>query len=517
MHRNYRDPLRRSPKMAQAMAYLERLLESSSADPATPRRLPTIKQLAASAGVNPATMAKVIAALVRQGTLIARHGAGVAVVGPGKSVRCGPAERDRRPSWQHLHEVLVSEITCGRFAGGQALPSRKELRGRFGAGAGTVNRALAALVHDGLAERRGRGFSLRTSPASAPRAALVVVTATRNMSQLAHCTNRSPEFWRTLEHECLRCALDLRVVPYAQIVGVEPMDAETRSVLADRGVAGYLVWSHGLRGHMEAIVGALAQYGKPIAVTDEHTGVRISPHAARGAPVAVFLVASDEHAGEDVGRFLTGVGHRRVAFFVRNRYDTWATGRLRGLCAWFATAGLPGAPECFDAAIPEEWGEFRARAVASREYEQVMRRVADAGRAHGGQGTADVQEVGLQLQNYIWDDYAAAYLAPCFRRAARDRDLSAWVCANDEVGRAAMAFLRREGLTPGLDRTIMGFDDEIVSSGMGLTSYNFGVTAQAVACVHAVLQPTSARPGGGVVVHEIPGFIVARSSSGRPR
>jgi DNA-binding LacI/PurR family transcriptional regulator len=282
-------------------------------------------------------------------------------------------------------------------------------------------------------------------------------------------------------------------------------------------VAGCLLWSHGLREHAEAIVGALAQYGKPIAVTDEHTGVRVSPQAARGVRVAVFPVASDEHAGEDIGRFLTGNGHRRVAFFTRNRFDTWAMGRFRGVRSWFESAGLRDAVMLFDAAVPSEWGEFRARVGASCEYQELMRGVANVGCVYGGRGTAEVQEAGLQILNYIWDDYAAAYLVPCFRSAARDRDLTAWVCSNDEVGRAAMTFLRRERLTPGVDRTVVGFDDEIVSSGMGLTSYNFGVAAQAVACVRAVLLPTGVRPGTGVVVREIPGFIVARSSSGRAR
>ncbi len=508
---------RYSPKLAVAQRYLERRVqEAADAPPNRDRRLPTVRCMAAEARVNPATMAKAVGGLVRVGTLCARPGAGVSVVGQIRGTDAQPPVPDRRCSWQRIRDVLVSEVLSGQMVTGELVPSRKELRARFGAGEMSVGRALAALARTGLVVRQGRGFALSAGPS--PGATVVVVTVNEDMTQVTRYTNRAAEFWRTLEHECLRRALDLRVVPYAKLVGRAPLDREARTVVEDRMVAGYLVWSHGLRDEADAVVASLAPYGKPVTVTDEHTGVQISPRVARRTRVTLLPVASDEQAGSDVARFLVEAGHRHIAFFTRNRFDRWAERRMRGLRSCLAAMGrAPGAVRHYDAGIPSEWGEFRSRTAAGPQYREQLARLRVAGRSLGGRGKTSVQEVGGQMLNYLWDEYASSHLVPVFGRAVDDGEATAWVCANDEIGRAAIAYLRQCGVTPGVGLSVVGFDDEIVSSGMGLTSYNFGTAAQAVACIRAIVHPSAARPRSGLIVREIPGFVVRRSSTGVPR
>ena len=79
-----------------------------------------------------------------------------------------PAPR-RTPVWQAIAASLRAEISEGRRAPGDKLPTEAQLAARFGVNRHTVRHALAHLVEAGLVRtRRGSGAFVAARPTDYP-------------------------------------------------------------------------------------------------------------------------------------------------------------------------------------------------------------------------------------------------------------------------------------------------------------------------------------------------------------
>lgn len=71
--------------------------------------------------------------------------------------------------WKSIHDALRSDISDGRYAPGDKLPTEAELALRFGVNRHTVRRALAALSEAGIVfSRRGAGVFVSQKPTDYP-------------------------------------------------------------------------------------------------------------------------------------------------------------------------------------------------------------------------------------------------------------------------------------------------------------------------------------------------------------
>ncbi|MHA7876556.1 phosphonate metabolism transcriptional regulator PhnF [Roseivivax sp.] len=75
----------------------------------------------------------------------------------------------RTPLWQAIATALRSDISDGRYAPGDKLPTEAALSERFGVNRHTVRHALAALTEEGLVRsRRGAGAFVAARPTDYP-------------------------------------------------------------------------------------------------------------------------------------------------------------------------------------------------------------------------------------------------------------------------------------------------------------------------------------------------------------
>lgn len=82
----------------------------------------------------------------------------------------------RSVSYRDVKADLLAQIRSGRLAPGALLPGEEELRQRYGAARGTINRAMRELVADGLIERKRRAGSwVRQAPLRQARFAIPLV------------------------------------------------------------------------------------------------------------------------------------------------------------------------------------------------------------------------------------------------------------------------------------------------------------------------------------------------------
>jgi GntR family phosphonate transport system transcriptional regulator len=80
----------------------------------------------------------------------------------------------RTPLWQAIADALRGDISDGRYAPGDKLPTEAALSDRFGVNRHTVRHALSALVEDGLVRtRRGSGAFVAARPTDYPIGARV--------------------------------------------------------------------------------------------------------------------------------------------------------------------------------------------------------------------------------------------------------------------------------------------------------------------------------------------------------
>lgn len=73
-----------------------------------------------------------------------------------------PALDERLPRYQQLRDLFVAAVSDGHWRPGEAIPAEDILATRHGVAVGTVRKALAGLVAEGILERKqGRGTFVR--------------------------------------------------------------------------------------------------------------------------------------------------------------------------------------------------------------------------------------------------------------------------------------------------------------------------------------------------------------------
>lgn len=488
-------------------------------------RLPTIDRLATECGVARITMSKAVRTLVEEGVLSSapRRGIWIDTSPAGGTRRSSIARLEAalpKPvaAWERIRCRLADCILRGHFPPGSMLPSAKELCARYGVSHATLRKALLALAAENRLIPHKRGYRVYTPERRAAKATIVFIGLVGEPAKLSTYTNRAPEFWRTLEQECRRYNVELALTGYATAMGEEPSPSfPYRDVLdmqEQRSVLGFIVLSFGIRFEpLVKLLNVLSTTGKPVSVIDDNGTVSfpaVSAAVSQSVPVRFFeIVATHPMPGEQIGEYLIGLGHRRVACFSLVEQDRWCCLRLEGLREAYSRAGLPNGVvsyplEGFRDSRQMRMSMYQARPVRRllHDFEQLYRTFSP-GRESG---------FSNYLHPHIGAVFVRQYLTPLFEEALRRNEATAWVGINDMVALSALAFLRWKGVRVPQELSLIGVDDVVEAFGNGLSSYNFNVASAVRACLgHLLTHGRCGSPQGERVV-EIPGMIMERGS-----
>jgi GntR family transcriptional regulator of arabinose operon len=214
-----------------------------------------------------------------------------------------------------IYSDLRREILSGKWKVGEKLPTNSELAERFGCSAGTVNKAVALLAHDGSVERRTRtgtriiGVDAETADAKAKPGALAFI----------YPTQRHEGIWRVLKgFQQMAMDGDCRVVALA--TGTDySREIEYIRRLSEFDVRGAVLYP--VLSSMEEAVGVLR-----MILASKFPIVLAGIHLA-GTP---FPTVSFDgfHVGYTMTRHLLDRGLRRIGFFTNDaevlvRRDTY--------------------------------------------------------------------------------------------------------------------------------------------------------------------------------------------------
>ncbi|MBD3243216.1 MAG: GntR family transcriptional regulator [Chitinivibrionales bacterium] len=512
---------RRSVPLRRAIEHLETRIRGARRH----EMLPSVASLARECGVAYVTMWKALDHLRDQGAIRARPRRGIEVLNPirppGSAVSPAPPRSELGTKWQRVTTALRRDLVRGFFAPGTALPSVKELTEQYGVCAATLSKALHELVEDGTLLRQRTRYVPR--PALPGRPASVVLLAARGTAdatvEITH--PRIPEYLRALEHTCSLKKVRLTIVPYDVAHG-RLHDSDFVDALRARGrrcdtVLGTLVWQAGIDSRpWTDLMRLFVPLSKPIAMFDESGESSLPRVAGAGRRIRHYALGYSAQAGLQMGRYLIGLGHRRVAFLSALHRTAWSGNRLAGLKQAYAEIGEPRAVREFvrdEFALPSELAKLlRPHAHRIGALLSSPLNIPEDQRA-----VHDKLVVGLgrRLEQEVTARAYMTALRSLMETAIEDEPITAWVAADDDNALPCLEYLRECGIDVPGRISVVGFDDSLESSLHKLTSYNYNGAAYMRAMLAHVLSPGCPESGGGGTgTVEIDGTIVARRTSG---
>jgi DNA-binding transcriptional regulator YhcF (GntR family) len=502
----------------RARAYLAELLQIRAH--ARERRLPTTAQLARSCGVSKATMEAALRDMVAQGAIRTVPRGGIFAepvpggVFPNISVgHLHTSAASPEPRWQMIADDIAARITRGELEPGTLLPRLKQLRTRYGSSYRTLHRALSHLLSARRVERYGSHYRVFQIPRFTSSAAIAMVAGEEFIRNRGRDASRAGEILRYLERELVRTSITCLMMSFEEVLAADGgplLQGSATAELGHRSLLGVLVQMSTIpHVSLDRFLAILARSSLPVAIVDE-TGYRTRALDVRAYPrMRVLGLATGEQAGRDVGAFLQGLGHRRVAYLSPAAHDHWCTSRLRGLVQ---TMGQEAVLAC---SVGRYWYDYaltdRTVRLGSPLERQMRAEARNKLRALNLYYPVDYL-LPLPHTYPVFAGLLLHYLAPAFEEALADSAVTAWVAANDVVALAAHDWLRHRGVAVPQTVSLVGFDDSYQAFSREMTSYNFGARSFASAVLEYLVNPTAYNRHSPASSPEQFGFVVARQS-----
>ncbi|MBD3164962.1 GntR family transcriptional regulator [bacterium] len=507
------------PARNRARRFLEGQVARAVASAAT--QLPSIKQLAAQAGVAQATMWAAVQQLKYEGIVSARPRKGVRV----ECSAMPPARRETAaagPKWLRAQGKLRRDIASGVYEAGDRLPSCKELMARHEISYPTLRKVLDGLEREGTIRACTRGYMVPDVRRRRGLDTVFLIAATTDDGELVVTIPRTPEYLRTLEYEVLKKNLNFVMIPWSnsrlQLDIPEEWAGAFRASPQTHPLLGILVWMTGIaEDQSAALLRRLAALKRPVSVLDDSGQCRPLARQLRSSRQIRFfgVGATESVATREIGRFLIQSGHRRVAWISPLNAAHWSRDRQRGLQEVFREAGLDDGVVSFT--IENAGSEIE---LIDNDQEVLSWILAGLDHARGeceGLSNLAGETVG-HLRRKVDMSFKAIllrrYLEPLCEQALADPAISAWVVANDPAALLALSFLEKRGVKVPQQISVIGFDDSVEAFMRKLSSYNFAGPAVMQAMLHNILDPASFERLHGRGNHiEIEGFFNLRQTT----
>lgn len=487
-------------------------------------RLPTVAELARDARTSPAAMLQAVHDFSREGVLTAGQRRGISIVRHPRRTEAGvpeePNRREMQPKWVRVRSCIQADILHGRYAPGVRLPSQKELMQRYGVCRRTLRKALVSLQSAGRIVPDRATYRVPRLSCRGSDSRVVLIGRRHADGSLLFTTGRTQEQLRALERESSQAGVRLATggVSHAATEFLHGQTSPLRKLVGTRSaLLGFVVWTSGMnRWAVPPLLQHLLGYNKPVAVLEEAEDLHLAATTLANPLLRLFGMSYSTLPGEQVGRYLLSLGHRRVAFLSHSHHATWSVRRQQGLVAAFDSARLPNALRSFvlDTAVPTAKLAARAGELTTR-IESVFPPASTQPAPDKPRLSRPLADLRSNISLFQKSHMLSSALAPLLRSALQDRSITAWVAANDTVAMTCLDFLKAEGIAVPGKLSVVGFDDSLEASANKLTSYNFN----AGPLMHAMLEHVIAPRRGGrsrrpTDTTEVEGFITERETAG---
>lgn len=486
------DPMEKTSKNV-ALKIEEHILDNISSGiwPAD-TALPSIRTCARVLHVAPNTVAKAYSQLARLNH-IRRNPVNRRFYVPGLVQGSDSVARPHFESRKEKKTAALREnILSGMYGESRTLPSMRELQKQLHCSYATVKSALACLSREGIIERQGNFYTRSYAPK--PSASVYLTTPRLKINSHYY------------DHLIQGIEQALSVRGWGQLNYF--FQRNSRSVPPpSHDVAGYIV----PRWREEKFVPWRRFPAIPSVIIDTEYTAGVESIAAPN----VFIIRPDNrHAGAAIAGHLLGRGNRMAAFFthVPTTFE-WVRQRLESVTAAFAESRPGQSRRCRFFGLTEEGATVKKKTVFDDDMKALSKAFGSEQQRKCG---LPLDKIEHMFRGSIWkvlerlDLYAQ--MKPLFEAALLDKDITAWVCVNDNVAHAALTFLNTAGIEVPGRIAVTGFDDIAEAKVSGLTTYNFHFDRMGYRAVEFLAQGRERSPGKGKP-RVMPGALCIRKST----
>jgi DNA-binding GntR family transcriptional regulator len=455
------------------------------------RQVAQVRDLATAAGVSRSTMLKALRRLADEGLVQTRRGKGV-VMGPASGAPVYPAIPLMPLASRHenVATALEDDIIHGEFARGEPLPIAKVLAARYGVSTPTLRLAARSLLTKGvLTTDRRRVLPARQSAASHQSSILFAIPGRPNQVATQH-DFRHEENVNAMERVCSRLGLVARRLNvFTDDTGaraISPSLEECTHPEILEGCLGMCINQRGInRDDLHSLLTFATRHKLSVAILDESNWLSDLPLTYPHTRLRVYAMGNTLSPGEQVGRLLGALGHRRVLCVAPSDDPLWSQrrieGLLRGLRASAASVSLIRATVD---PLPQDRRDSHAR--RAQEISADLLSTVGAGGWRYAETPDAIRDVLTKADEGAWLQHQ---IAPTLADWREHQTATAVVGANDALALACLGVFWSEGIRVPGEVSVVGFDDTPEAARSGLTSYTFDSLSAAQAMVNFVLEP----------------------------
>jgi DNA-binding LacI/PurR family transcriptional regulator/DNA-binding transcriptional regulator YhcF (GntR family) len=487
----------------KALGFLQECLKKIPADRRV--RFPSIAQLAKSARLSSSSMLKAVLELQNQGKLSCIKGRGIF------AGNRGPSDYRPKPTkFQKALMVLERDIIEGAFAGLETLPSRNELKKRYGVSGPLLVKVLARLERDSVLCSRGNSFYIVAESRQRSFASILLLGKAYPSGKLMLLNDRFTELYNSLERLSISAGVKFRSV------GLR-MDEhpDTFSALASRDEhIGYVLWTNAVfPGTLRTFLDSVSRTGKPVVLIDEMGDV-VPDERHGGDKMIMTIRIAGVSAGKDAARFLVNLGHRIITYISGAHSSQWSQERYQGLQSVFGGlgAGYSVILHAVDSFRPPSSDIFTELDVFADKLFSMLKSLPIPGTSRHPSVVQAFTDAMLTVQD-IKNTQTA--LATEFEAALHRPEITAWVCANDHIATAALDFLRSRNCKVPEKISLVAFDDSWLAFENDLTSYNFDFAKMARLAYSFIINPRNRFFSENWPAIENQGLVIERGSTAR--
>ena len=478
-------------------------------------RLPTLRDLALHFRVSHVSVMHAIRRLESEGIIYTIRGSGM-YIGCNQTKK-GPVTEKESVKWKCIQDQLMRSIVGGEFTDRKELPPMKILQHRYDANYRTIKKALHSLEQEQVIQRYGRGYRILTRKGIQKKDTIYFITiyplssiGAANFTALA-----LSEFVRTLEGECIRRNLQLRMVA-AQDTGILH---RIRHDITNLGILLYFPREQGA-----SILSYIHECRAPIAIIDDYEYLKMEQLRILQKRKQLFMFGIDEeYAGRRVGRFLIECGHRGIAFISPFHNERFSRLRYEGIVS--SVKGFEGL-SVVPFTIEESKIAYHGKLLSMMKSFEKHWSVFSSNEKHTDSVPVVLDEY-LDPERYSWIfnenfwymQFESAYrkllqkmCTPLFEQAFADKMITAWVGANDSISLVAKQFLDTKMGNTKRPIALIGYDNTAEAMYRNLSSFEFSLSSIARQAIDAVLYPRRFVRYNGTE-YFVKGYVVGRDST----
>jgi DNA-binding LacI/PurR family transcriptional regulator/DNA-binding transcriptional regulator YhcF (GntR family) len=422
--------------------------------------------------------------------------------------------------WLKLKAQIQKDIFTGKFAPGEKMPFIKELQYRYDVSFTTLKKALESLEADNTIRARGKGYAIPTLTSADHHDRIVAIGCGREDAKI-WSDHQDKQCFFLFESECIQKKIGLDIAVYFHQNGrLRYIHSATRQPYNLKGdtVLGIAYIVANLEVDPAEVLKELIANDKPIAVLDIVGGWKMPDSLKHHPGIKFFTTTASTHPAKHIAKYLLNLGHTRIGFFSPFHRAAWSQYRLEGVNEIYRNAGFPAAVTSYVLnSYAYQW-EF-IHHLENKEDIRSFFEQNEKGKNFRSKFSRKFGNIGYSISKYLTEQNCATgeiyeKMSPLLTKALRERDITAWIFANDFAATLALDFLDAAGVSVPRDLSVIGFDNSLDAMEYQLTSYDFNTVGIINAMIRYIISPTVFPLQNPL---EAEGAIIKRRSTARIR